>query len=86
VTAVACVPILSQLTETDRRSPDGFRIGEYASGFQKVRFMTLAPNRDLFVTDTGAGRVCALPEHNQNGTPDSKLVFAEGLRPSHGLA
>ena len=83
--SVACVPILSQVSLSDLRLPEGFRIATYASGFQKVRFMTFAPNGDLFVSDTGAGRVYALPDRDKDGKPDAKLVFAEGLRQPHGL-
>ena len=86
VMIVACVPILSQVSLETLKLPDGFRATVYASGFQKARFMAFAPKGDLFLSDTGAGKMMVLTDRDKNGKLDDKLVFAEGLRQPHGLA
>ena len=66
--------------------PQGFSLSVYASGFQGPRLMALAPNGDLFLSDTRAGRVYLLPDRDKDGRPDSLQVYAEGLSSPHGLA
>lgn len=66
--------------------PDGFRATVYAQGFERPRLMAVAPNGDLFVSDTGAGKVYVLPDRDKDGKPDDKIVFAENLNQPHGLA
>lgn len=66
--------------------PSGFRVTEYASGFQAPRLLAVASNGDVFVSDMRAGSVSVLPDRNHDGKPDSKSVFATGLRQPHGLA
>ncbi len=66
--------------------PAGFSVQTYASGLKGVRLMALAPNGDLFVSETRAGRVLVLPDRNHDGRPDRVLTFAAGLNRPHGLA
>ncbi|PNY79879.1 PQQ-dependent sugar dehydrogenase [Deinococcus koreensis] len=66
--------------------PAGFRAEIYASGFKKPRLMALAPNGDLFVSDTQSGEVSVLPDRDRSGQPDSRQVYAAGLYKPHGLA
>lgn len=65
--------------------PPGFQASVYASGMKKPRLMALAPNGDLFVTDSAAGRVYVLPDRDADGQPERREVFAEGLNGPHGL-
>ena len=66
--------------------PAGFQVKIYAKDFKVPRFLTVAPNGDVFVADTGAGQVVILrdPEHG-GGTPQ-KEVFAEKLNRPFGIA
>ena len=66
--------------------PAGFQVNEYASGLQQPRFMALAPNGDVFVSDPGAGTVVIVPDRNKDGKADSKVVYASSLNRPHGLA
>src|ERR1700739_977563 len=45
--------------------PEGFQVNIFATGFKQPRFLTVAPNGDIFVADTGAGQVVVLrdPQH-----------------------
>ncbi|UWX65640.1 sorbosone dehydrogenase family protein [Deinococcus rubellus] len=45
--------------------------------------MVVAPNGDVFLSDTGAGKVYVLRGKNK---ADSQQVFAQGLNQPHGLA
>ena len=66
--------------------PDGFRVSVFAGGFAQPRFMAVAPNGDVFVSDPRAGTVVVLPDRDGNGKADGKTVFASGLNRPHGLA
>ncbi len=66
--------------------PPGFRAGLFAQGFNKPRLMAVAPNGDVFLSDTRAGRVFVLPDRDGDGHADAKVVFASGLDRPHGLA
>lgn len=66
--------------------PSGFRVTEYASGFQNPRLLAVAPNGDVFVSDMRAGIVYVLPDRNRDGRPEGRTAFATGLRQPHGLA
>lgn len=66
--------------------PSGFSFNLYAEGFDQPRFMALAPNGDVFVSDPGVGTVLVIPDRNKDGKADSKTVYASGLNRPHGLA
>ncbi|WP_022799870.1 PQQ-dependent sugar dehydrogenase [Deinococcus ficus] len=66
--------------------PAGFRVAEYASGFEKPRFMVVAAGGDVLLSDTGAGRIYVLPDRNADGKMDGRQVYAQGLNEPHGLA
>ncbi|MBB5295114.1 sorbosone dehydrogenase family protein [Deinococcus metallilatus] len=70
----------------DLKAPDGFKVTVFSEGFKQPRFMAVAPNGDVFVSDPGAGTVTVLPDQNKNGVADGKTVFASGLNRPHGLA
>ncbi|HUR82881.1 MAG TPA: PQQ-dependent sugar dehydrogenase [Thermoanaerobaculia bacterium] len=59
--------------------PPGFRIDLWADDFQDPRNMILAPNGDVFVADSAAGRIVVL-------RGDKRWVFADELNRPFGLA
>jgi glucose/arabinose dehydrogenase len=66
--------------------PQGFEIRQLTSGLQGPRLMRVAPNGDIFVSESGAGRITVLrpaPDHSSVGT---KEVFASGLNRPFGIA
>lgn len=79
---VAC----GQVPVSQIKLPDGFKVSLYAEGFQQPRFMTVAKNGDVFISDSRAGTVVVIPDANKDGKADSKTVFASGLNQPHGLA
>jgi glucose/arabinose dehydrogenase len=66
--------------------PAGFHVNIFAKDFKSPRFLTVAPNGDIFVADSGAGEVVILraPQH-AGGTPQRE-VFADKLTRPFGIA
>jgi glucose/arabinose dehydrogenase len=66
--------------------PDGFHVSVYAENFKTPRFLTIAPNGDLFVAEAGAGRVEILRDPKHTGNAQERETFANGLRYPFGIA
>lgn len=67
--------------------PPGFEAAVYAEGdFDNARWMALAPNGDVFVSDAGAGKVFVLRDRDADGRVDERFTFAEGLTQPFGMA
>jgi glucose/arabinose dehydrogenase len=67
--------------------PPGFEISTFAEGdFNRPRWMALAPNGDVFLADSMAGKVFVLRDSNKDGVADERSVFAEGLKQPFGIA
>jgi len=64
--------------------PNGFEVNLFASGLTEPRLIRMAPNGDLFVAESAAGRIRVL---RANGTvAGSPTVFASGLGYPFGIA
>ncbi len=50
------------------------------------RMMAVAPNGDLFVSETRANKVIVLPDRNGDHVADETVVWAAGIEKPHGLA
>jgi len=68
------------------KAPDGFHVGVYAESFKTPRLLSVAPNGDLFVAESGAGRIEVLSDPKQTGHPQERETFASGLRYPFGIA
>ena len=67
--------------------PPGFEVAVYAEGnLEEPRWLALAPNGDVFVAESKAGRITILRDANKDGTIDERLVFATGLTQPFGMA
>jgi len=67
--------------------PKGFAVETYAEGdLRRPRWMALAPNGDVFVSEHQAGRITVLRDSNADGRVDERFVFAEGLMQPFGMA
>ena len=62
------------------QAPQGFAVSLFASGLTHPRFLAVAPNGDVFVTESDAGKITVL-------TPDGshRTTFASGLKEPHGI-
>ena len=65
--------------------PDGFAVQVFASGFKMPRTLRVAPNGDIFLSETGAGRVLVF-RAGASGALGKPEVFAEGLDRPYGIA
>ncbi len=68
------------------RVPKGFRISLFAELPVSPRWLAVAPNGDVFVTESYAGRVVVLRDTLHKGVPDTQSIFASGLNMPHGMA
>ena len=66
--------------------PAGFAVIEYAADFAKPRWMALAPNGDVFVSESETNRITILRDTNNDGKVDERFTFAEGLARPFGMA
>ena len=66
--------------------PEGFRVNVYAAKFKYPRWLTVAPNGDIFLADTGAGQVVVLRDPNHTGAAQEREVFVDGMRRPFGIA
>jgi glucose/arabinose dehydrogenase len=68
------------------RAPKGFRVGLYAEGLRNPRQIRTAPNGDVFVSESAAGRIRVLRGVGADGKAKTSAIFAEGLRQPFGVA
>lgn len=66
--------------------PPGFKVSVFVTGFEEPRWLTVAPNGDVFVADSGAGRVIVLHNSLAPGANVSREVFADHLNLPFGIA
>lgn len=68
------------------RAPKGWKVELYAQGLTNPRQIRTAPNGDLFVAESAAGRIRILRGADAAGKAKTVAVFASGLRKPFGLA
>jgi glucose/arabinose dehydrogenase len=68
------------------RVPDGFRVSVFASGFKIPRRLRVAPNGDIFLSESGTGRVLVFQASDTGGASPQAHVFAQNLDRPYGIA
>src|SRR5258708_4541326 len=66
--------------------PAGFKIELFAEGLNGPRQMRVAPNGDIFVAETRAGRIRVLRAADDASKPSANEIYASGLRGPFGIA
>jgi glucose/arabinose dehydrogenase len=66
--------------------PDGFKIKPFAEGLSGPRTIRVAPNGDIFVAETQAGRIRVLRAADGASAPAKNEVYASGLHEPFGIA
>ncbi len=68
--------------------PDGFSIAAFATRPQltHVRWLAVAPNGDVFLSEQGPGRITLMRDGDGDGKADTFSTFAQGFSTPHGLA
>jgi len=74
-------------TEADvPKAPPGFTVEQFATGLNTPRVIRTAPNGDIFVAETGAGRVRVFRSGGAGAGPAQGEIFADGLQQPYGIA
>jgi glucose/arabinose dehydrogenase len=68
------------------RAPAGFAVSLFASGLEEPRVVRVAPNGDVFVAESAAGRVTVLSAADGAAKAASAAIFADGLHRPFGVA
>jgi glucose/arabinose dehydrogenase len=66
--------------------PPGFKIELFAEGLSGPRIIRTAPNGDIFVAETRAGRIRVLRAADGAAKPSVNEIFASGLHAPFGIA
>jgi glucose/arabinose dehydrogenase len=66
--------------------PTGFKVNVFATGFKRPRWLTVAPNGDIFLADTGAGDIVILRDPQNTGGAQARENFVTGLTRPFGIA
>jgi len=66
--------------------PDGFKIDQALTGLSEPRTIVAAPNGDLFLTESSAGRIRVLRGFSADGKVITNEVFATDLTLPYGVA
>jgi glucose/arabinose dehydrogenase len=68
------------------RAPKGFTVTAFATGLTIARFMAVAPNGDVFLSERIPNKITLLRDSKGTGVADQRFTFAEGLRNPSGIA
>ncbi len=77
--------VVSRPTEGQLELPSGFSIEVFADNLQGPRNMVQAPNGDLFVAESSIGSVVVLRDTDDDGLPDMRSTFIDGLSGVFGM-
>lgn len=67
-------------------APKGFKVDLYTTGLDNPRLLRVAPNGDLFLAESGSGKIKVFRGVGADGKPQQISVFAEGLHQPFGIA
>jgi glucose/arabinose dehydrogenase len=65
--------------------PKGFAVQVFAKGLKQPRVIRISPSGDIFVAESGSGRVLVFPADAAGGGPAMHEVFAENLERPYGI-
>ena len=68
------------------RAPKGWKVQLYAEGLDNPRQIRRAPNGDVFVAESGPGRIRVLRGVDAAGRAKTVEIFASGLKKPFGIA
>ncbi len=68
------------------QAPHGFQVQEFASGFDEPRLMRTAPNGDVFLADSSAGKIIVFHGVTKDGNAEVTMDFATALKRPFGIS
>jgi len=66
--------------------PEGFEVNVFADYLDHARFMSLAPNGDVFLAEPNGNKITVLRDTDKDGTAETRYIFATGLTRPFGVA
>ena len=66
--------------------PEGFSVDTFATGLEGPRAMRVAPNGDVFITETQSGRVSIMRPSTDGSRAEEVFTYAQGLLQPLGMA
>jgi glucose/arabinose dehydrogenase len=66
--------------------PAGFHINVYATDFKHPRWLTVAPNGDIFLAENGAGEIIVMRDPQHTGGAQEREVFVSDVKRPFGIA
>jgi glucose/arabinose dehydrogenase len=66
--------------------PDGFHVAVFADNIDSARMLTFTPGGVLLVSESGEGKVVALPDPQHTGKAGRVVSVLSGLNEPHGIA
>jgi glucose/arabinose dehydrogenase len=67
-------------------APAGFKVELFASGLDNPRLLRTAPNGDVFLAESEAGRIRVFRGVTSDGKAEQSAIFASGLKRPYGIA
>ena len=67
------------------KAPAGFKVELYAGNLENPRLMRTAPNGDVFLAESNAGRIRILRGITGDGKVELSAIFAGGLKRPYGI-
>jgi len=68
------------------KAPAGFQVGLYAAGLENPRMLRTAPNGDIFLAESDAGRIRVFRGMGSDGKPQQMQIFAGEMKRPYGIA
>jgi glucose/arabinose dehydrogenase len=65
--------------------PPGFKVSVFARGFSEPRWLAVARNGDVFVSDSAIGEVVVLHDPQRQGSAQSRDIFVDHLNLPFGI-
>ncbi|MGH9724679.1 MAG: PQQ-dependent sugar dehydrogenase, partial [Candidatus Acidiferrales bacterium] len=78
--------IISRPADAWPQVPSGFKVELYASELDNPRLLQTAPNGDLFLAESGPGKILIFRGISSDGKPEQTSVFATGFNRPFGIA
>src|SRR5688572_229902 len=79
--------VIPQPQSAQLKLPAGFKIEEFATGFERPRFMVQAPGGEILLTDTTpGGAVYVVFDKNKDNKSEDRKKLIEGLDRPYGMA
>ncbi len=67
------------------KAPEGFKVEQFATGLEGPRLMRMAPNGDVFVVESGAGKILVFHGMGADGKAAQMETFVTGLKAPFGI-